>query len=181
MIELEILKRLISLEAESRKLKIRIKIWKNEIEKQELIDKDSEIEIEIVELKNQLEVIDNKTSSEEAKFAIIRQLNEYISEINKAGHGLKLSRNQGLMIENSLFNEIYRDLHFFVTNKVFGVITPAFLQYTYSNENSIDINELSEFLSVEVEIVKNITNPNYLKLRQYFKELEGRIIEKFIK
>ncbi len=180
MNELEILKRLINLEKESHRLKIRIKIRKNEIEKQGFIDENHQIENEIEDLKNQLKEVENKSSSAEAKTAIIRQLSEYITEINKAGLGLKLLRNQGLMLENAPLSEIYRDLHFFITNGEFGIRTPAWLCYTSSKENSIEIDVLSEFLSGEIQILRKITDPNYLKLRQYIEEFRKRIIEKFI-
>ncbi|MBE0651739.1 MAG: hypothetical protein IH595_12980, partial [Bacteroidales bacterium] len=170
--ELELLRNLSKLESDSQVLEIKIKIRKDEKGKSDLIKQNDVIKAEIEKLKENLELINDKKYSEEAKCSIIRQLKEYISEISKAGQG---------RIENNLFEKIYSGLYTFIADRMSRDRTSALSYYDATrNDSTVDIDILLGFLNNEVQIVSNIDEPDYLNLRQYFMGLKDRIIKRFI-
>ncbi len=181
MNEIELLKQLVSLEQQQYELEIRIDVWSNDKEvdgfKQEL----AVVNEGIKKTEQLLVEVDDKNYSRSAKKAMINQLTSYVTEINKARPGLKLSRNQGLILENYLFSGILQDLHYLITDEVFGYRIPAYLFYTYSEEDSVEIDDLTEFLNIEIQTLRNIQDPNYIKLREFYDEFRDRILERFVK
>ena len=181
MTEIELLKKLVELEKEKYSLKIKIDIWSRDSDVSSFKVELAQLEEEVTEIIYQLKEIDDKSYSQKAKIAMDNQISAYITEINKAKPGLKLSRNQGLGLENYLFSGILNDLRYYIVDEVYGHRIPAYLLYTYSNEKSIEVTELSDFLKKELQILRKIENPNYIKLRDYFESFENKIIEAFIK
>ena len=181
MNEVELLKRLVNLEQQQHDLKNRIDVWSDDnkvkIFKQELADVNEEIE----QTEQKLLEVEEKTHSNRAKEAMISQLMSYVTEIKKARPGLKLSRSQGLILKNYLFSGILRDLQHFVTDERFGYHIPAHLYYTYSDEDSVEINDLTEFLNTEIQTLRNIQDSNYIKLRQFYDEFRNRMLERYVK
>ena len=90
MNEIELLKKLIELEQKSHYLEIQIQIETEENKKIEFINKREIIETDVESYKNQLLNIKDKSFSAKAKSALIRQLDLYVTEINKAIPSLKL-------------------------------------------------------------------------------------------
>jgi hypothetical protein len=181
MNELELLKKLIELEQKSNDLKIQIQIETDEDKKPELINKRENIETEVESYKNQLLKINDKSFSAKAKSALIRQLDLYVTQINKASPGLKLSRDQSLITRNELFSGIVRDLNYLITDQVYSIRIPANLKYTRDPKDSIGISDLTDFINSELVILRNIHSPNYIELRIFVEGLTQRIIEKFIR
>ena len=180
MNELELLELLIQNERELQMSLFDIQMAEGESAKQSSYQKKYEIENKIKLIKIELINIPDKTESQKAKYAIIDQLNSYDEQINLARQGVKLTRNQGMILENMLFGNISMDIYRQVSEKTFGLHIPAYLEYTYSDENSIEIPELSEFLKSEVNIVKAIEDADYVKLRNYYNGFRDRVVEKFI-
>ena len=180
MNEIELLKRLIELEKQANDYDLRIQIWTNQEEKVQFVREFERISGEIEELKTQLVTIENKPFSREAKSSIIDQLQQYINEINDVSPSLSVSRNQGFMLENELFSGIVQDVNYMLIDRIFGIRIPAYLKYTTNPNDSINISELTDFLRNEIIIIKNIENPNFIKLREYLDRLIDRIREQFI-
>src|SRR5690606_12599365 len=131
-------------------------------------------------LKLQLTEIEDKSFSREAHDYMIRQLEQYIIEINKASPNLYLSRRQGMILENELFAEIVRNITYLVIDRVSGIRVPAYLKYTTDIEDAVDTTELITFLEGEIRILRALSTPNYLKLQEYKDGLTKRIREQFI-
>ena len=124
--------------------------------------------------------IADKTESQNAKFGVINQFNHYIEQINLARPGLRLTRNQGMILEDMLFGYIGMDIYRQVSEKSFGAHIPAYLQYTYEEEDSVSILELTEFLRNEIRIVREIEDVDYVKLMAYFIQFKKRVDDKFM-
>lgn len=179
MDELEILNKLIEQEHKSHILGIQIPIWKDEKEKTSFIASKNAIDEEIEHLKFQLQGIENKKFSLQAYETIISQLKEYINQIKKAKTGLKLSRKQSMIGENMLISFIAKDVHNLLIDKVYGIHIPAYLLYTTDEDDAIEIPELVEFLSEQLEVLYSMKNPNYLKLRNFYDDLKRGLMERF--
>ncbi|CEJ72102.1 hypothetical protein BN1195_04459 [Chryseobacterium oranimense G311] len=139
----------------------------------------SSVENKILETKDHLIRCTDKKDSIQAKFSIIEQFQKYIDEINKMPDYLNLSRSQN-MTKNIVFGLICQDIHYLVQDRPYGIRIPAYLIYTADNEDSINKKELTDFLLAEIETVKCIDSPDYVKLRQYFQQFKERIFNKFI-
>lgn len=179
MTEIELLRNLRDLETQSRILKVKIKLWKDETGKLELIKRNDEINKEVEIVKRQLEILNDKKYSEEIKSAIIRQLEKYIAEIHGAGNESKSSDNQEITVENALLEKIYRNLYSFVPTKGSGASALVFFNEKALKDHPLYVNEVTDFLNHELQIVTDIKEPSYFKLRRYFTELKDRIIKRF--
>lgn len=180
MTEISLLKQLITIEKNIHLLNLEIDHTDDGIQRQQLVSQQSELNTRIENLKSALVEIEDKSYSIEAVHGIIRQLKEYITEINKAIPGLRLSRNQGMVIENYLFSYIINDINNLITDEIHGYHIPAYLYYTYRKEESIEISALTNFLNEEIEIISKLENPNYVKLRYFVEGFRDRIIKRFI-
>ena len=181
MNEIELLYKLVELDGQQHELKIRIDVWHDDekvhIYKKKLI----EVEKERGEITQQLIDIKDRPYSHDARKGMISQLGAYVTEINKAKTGFRLTRNQGLMLENHLFSKILSDLQHFITSDFVGYFVPLDLHYTYSQENSIEISTLTKFLESGIKTLAAIEDPDYVKLRHFYKNFEERMIEQFIR
>lgn len=180
MNEIEILKALIDKEQRKHYLDIHLDFTTDIKEQEALKEKRSQLSREIEDDKLSLLQIEDKTFSAKSHSCMIAQLSEYINQIVKANKGLKLTRDQGLILDNYLFSIITRDIEYFVENKCYGIRTPRYLHYTSSNENSVDIPELIEFLEEEIIALNNLQKISFITLREYFEEFKIRIIKRFI-
>ena len=180
MNEIELLKELIDKKRIAHDLQLRIEIWTIENDRIRFVQELDNVSAEIEVLENQIVEIEDKSYSREARSSMIDQLERYITEINRANPALSLSRNQGLIIENELFSGIVRDINYLLTDRVFGIHIPAYLQYTNDPNDSVSIPELTQFLRNEINVLRQIENPNYLILWQYKDEFIERIREQFI-
>jgi hypothetical protein len=169
--ELESLKDIANLESQSQVLEIKIRIWKDEKGKKELIERNEALKEEIKKIRQKLDLRNDRKYGEETKSVIIRQLKEYISEININGHE---------MTANDLFEKIYNGLYFFVADKVSGSKAIASSPDPKNGDHPVDISALSDFLNHELEIITQIEAPTYVNLRRYFAEMKERIIKEFI-
>ena len=133
-------------------------------------------------MKTQLIEIENKQFSYEARESMVRQLEYYMAEINKISPKLKLSRSQHSPTENRLFLNLARELNYLIIGNGSGVlVSSSFLNSTTTVlEDSVDIKELTEFLTEEIQILRKIKEINYLKLREFQKGFAVRINERFI-
>ncbi|WP_057938815.1 hypothetical protein [Algoriphagus resistens] len=180
MNEFELMTKLLSLEQAHHTLSLHIDVWKGEKEVEDLDLKLIEVEEEMKIIEKELIEIESKTYSKKAKQGMINQLNAYISGITKGKPHLKLSRNQGLIIENYLFSIILNDLKYQVSSDSAVLRIPANLHFTYSVSNSVEISDLTDFLLREIEIIKNIQDPNYIKLREFCDGFMDRLLIRFI-
>ena len=178
MTENQLLKELINLEDQLVALNIQrdLNYTDNLLQTEQEI---SNVENKILETENHLIRCTDKKDSEQAKFLIIGQFQKYIDEINKKPDYLNLSRSQNIT-KNIVFGLICKDIHYLVQERPYGIHIPAYLVYTADTEDSINKKELTDFLLVEIEIVKRIDSPDYVKLRQYFQQFKERIFNKFI-
>ena len=181
MNELELLKKLFTLEQKQHALEIRIGIVQEKQITFEIREEISNLGNEISKIQELLINVKDKSHSQKATVGMMRQLNSYITEINKAKDGLKLSRNQGLILENFLFSEILRDLKAFLISETFGSHIPINLKYTYSDKDSVEILDLANFLAEQKELLKQLEDPNYVKLRSFYEEFKNKMMNRFIK
>lgn len=180
MTELQLLDLLIQNERVLQTYLFDIHVAETESEKQIAYQKKYATEDKIELIKIDLRDIKDKTESQNAKSAIVNQLNGYLEQIGLARPGAKLTRNQSMMSENMLLGLISMDIYRQVSDQSIGIHIPRYLEYTYSDENSIEIYELSDFFKNEIKIVNSIEEPDYVKLRSYYYGFCKRIVKKFI-
>lgn len=177
MTENQLLKELIDMEEQLVILKIqRDSNYTNNLLRTE--QEISNVENKILETKDHLIRCSDKKDSEQAKFLIIEQFQKYIDELNKKPDYLNLSRSQG-MTKNIVFGLICKDIYYLVQDRAYGIHIPAYLIYTSDTADSVNKQELVDFLLSEIRIVRSINDPDYVKLRQYFQEFKERILNKF--
>ncbi len=177
MNEIELLKKLVDLESTIHRLSIKVKYSNDEELENSINDLEKQKDDIILTLDN----IEDTSYSKRAKSSIINQINAYVTEISKAQPGLNLIRNQSLIIENYLFSRILNDVNRFLTDEVYTYYIPCNLYYTYSKENSIEVEDLKGFLNNELKILNNIDKVNFISLRSYYNDFENRIIDKYIR
>jgi len=85
-----------------------------------------------------------------------------------------------MVLENMLFGYISMDIYRQISEKSFGAHIPAYLHYTYDEEDSISIPELTEFLRNEIRIVRETEDVDYVKLMAYFINFKKRVHDKFM-
>lgn len=180
MNELELLKELIQNEHNLQMSLLDVHYANTEDEKQIANNNRNKIQDKIDFLKIELRDIENKTQSKKAKVGVINQLNHYVEQISLARPGLKLTRKQGMILENMIFGYISMDIYRQISEEAFGAHIPAYLQYTYSEKDSVEIPELTEFLKSEIGIVKSIENVDYVKLQDYYQGFRQRTVDKFM-
>lgn len=179
MNELGLLKKLLSLEYDLRGLEIQINIWSDETERKEFEKEYVKVLSEIEDLKIKLVEVEDKKSSFEAHQRMIDQLSYYQSEVQKAKPFLSLSRCQGLMGDNELFSGLSRDMYYQSIDQ-HSIRIPAYLLYTTNPDDAVEISEFLQFLGAEIDILKSIETPDFLKLREYLDQFNARMIAQFI-
>lgn len=177
MTENQFLKELINLEEQLVILKIKrdLNYTDNLLQTEQEI---SNVENKILETKDHLIRCADKEDSQQAKFFIIEQFQKYIDEISKKPDYLNLSRSQH-MTKNIVFGFICKDIYYLVQDRAYGINIPAYLIYTTDTADSVNKQELIDFLLSEIRIVTSINDPDYVILRQYFQEFKERIFNKF--
>ncbi len=180
MNEINYLKHLISLEQQAQDLKLKIAFPENPQEKSKLKKELDVSNQNIKQAKIESSRIEDKKYSQEAQKIMLLQLKAYVNRMSNAKNWLKLSRNQGLILDNYLFSAILRDLQYLVTDEAQGFHDPAHLLFTYSPEDSVEIEELRQHLMNEINILRNIKETNYNKLREFYSSFKIRIITRFI-
>lgn len=144
----------------------------------------SELENEMLILKDQtIEYEDNKLSIR-SKNSIYDQIQSYIDSINMAIPGLKLLRDQSMMHRDTLFGNFLKDVHTLIKDEIFGIHRPIYLFYTTDQKeiesgNTVEIDEFSNFLENEKKELLSLSSINFIVLENYYEELRDRIIEKF--
>lgn len=180
MREIGLLRQLVGLENDYRKLQIKIEVWTQQEEIQDFQKELLRVKAKIQVIKQALKSVEDKSESKKAQETILHQLEVYIIEVNKVDKNLKLSRSQNMNLENYLFSSLLNDLHHLIIDKVYGYRVPAYLVYTKSVADSVEIPVFSEFLEQEISILNQIENPDYLKLRQFYKDFRNKMIKQFI-
>jgi hypothetical protein len=178
MTELQLLKELIKTENELQEINIRFS--NNEIQKENTYTKIKELQKNIAMLNSRLINVSDNTDSVIAKNEIIKQLQFFVERINKVGSCSRLTRNQGMIVENILFDYISQTVINLISDEIYGGGIPSILQFTIDDKNSILVSELSEFLKDEILILNKIENTNFVKLRNYNNGFNMRIQSKFI-
>ena len=181
MTEIKLLKVLNTKLREKKFMQIEIDISENSKEKEMYRNEINNLNDEITKIELNLKSIGDKELSKKTKINFINQISAYIEEMNDAPENIRLSRNQGLIIENYLFGMIIEDLRRFVSTDIFNGTIRHNLNYTYSEEDSVNKTDFINFLNQEIEILKRIENPNLVELRKYLNEIEERIFDKYCK
>lgn len=180
MNELELLNLLMTTEHNLQSAKMDVQFANDAQSKQIAYRTQKEIENKIDLITTELIDIADKNHSEEAKYSVINQLNHYVEQINMVRHGARLTRNQGMILENMLFGNISMDINNVILRGGQGGHIPAYLEYTLSEKNSISIAELTAFFKNEILIVQSIEKPNFIKLRDYYNGFRIRIQSQFM-
>jgi hypothetical protein len=179
MSEIELVKNLVNSEKMKYDLELQIDALRESNDKTIFQSKLDELNSEIEMLKSQLKQVRDTSHSQNLKKAMIEQLGIYISELKNAKSGLRVIRNQGLILENYLFQSIANNIRRLLTSDYLGIYVPDLL-YSYQVDGSIDTKELIDFLEVEVKILRELNSADYLDLRNYFDEFRNRVEERFI-
>jgi hypothetical protein len=181
MNELQLLSELNSLKQKQHVLELMTEAPGRQPDIPQIVAELMDIQNEISKIEKSLIEVDDKSYSKKAALGMVRQLNSYIAETSKAKVGLKLARNQGMVVENYLFGIILYDLKIFVTRETFGYHVPINLTYTYSDENSVEIAQVVDFLRVQMDILQHIENPNLIALMLFCDNFENELKNRFIK
>lgn len=180
MSEIELFKKLIEKKRNAHNLKLSIEIWRDNEERASFIEELKETNLEIDNLVNELVKTGDKKFSSNTKERMLEQLESYINEINKINPALRISRSQNSISQNQLFSDIISDINNLLTDKVSSIRIPKYLEKSINKNDSISIQDLSDFLQNEMKILNNINDTNYIKLMQYESQLNDRIIKQFI-
>lgn len=162
-------------------LELEMKFCENDKEQEQLKGKIVEANKKVDRLRKQLVETPDKSYSENTKQSIIIQLRSYIEEISKKQLNLKLSKPQGVVLENELFSKLINDINYVIFKNPSFLRTPFDIPYTLDAENSLDKQEFIDFLTQEIEILNKHYSLNYLDLLEYKEKLIQRIRHQFIK
>lgn len=181
MNELDLLLQLNEVEQKIQIAEIKRDMVSYKEERPAIIEELAGLRTEETGINHALTIIEDKTNSQNAKVVLRRQIAAYLTEINKARTGLKLLRDQGTIIEYYLLTKILNDVSYLVRGESFGIRIPISLLYTYSDTHkTVAIDELSNFLNAEIQILNNLSNINYPVLRTFLNEFQERLITKFV-
>ncbi|MBK9504747.1 MAG: hypothetical protein IPO03_05215 [Bacteroidetes bacterium] len=132
------------------------------------------IESQRVNLKNQLENIEEKSFSKDAHQRMIKQLIQFISELDSVDPQLRVDRNQGLVIEDYVFSKVYHYLDVQIKFPVGGIFLHL-LYYAYEQTNSISKADFKKFIQSEIDTLSSIESVNYVSLMEFMNTYFERV------
>lgn len=179
MDESQLLNHLLTLENSSRRLMMQIQIWHDGEEKDLYISQKADVDNEIETTKIQLRDIKDKAYSARQRQTLIDQLREYKNQIRTIRHPYRLLPTDSINIENSLFSNLNSHMKAIAIGRQWGIHIPI-LGYTRDENNSVEIENFTEFLDDEIERIRNIEIVNFVNLKTYQEEFQIRLIERFI-
>ena len=179
MDESQLLNHLLTLENATRWLMMQIQIWHDGEEKELYISQKAEVDNQIETTKIQLRDIQDKSYSERQKQTLIDQLREYKNQIRTIGHPYRLLPTDSINIDNSLFSNLNSHMKAISIGRQWGIHIPI-LGFTLDQNNSVEIENFTEFLDDEIERIRNIETVNFVNLKTYQEEFQIRLIERFI-
>jgi len=180
MTEIELLNNYNLIHKDAYAMEFKIKFFNSDEKKDVLEGEYKRLRERLIIAEDELSNVLDKSSSYGAWQRMIRQLTEYANQINKAKQGLKLSRNQGLSIQNHLFSMIIIDLSYIGISGLDMIHIPSNLYYTTDYNDAVEIHEVVDFLKAERQLLQDIQSPNYVNLREYLDGFKKRIVAKFI-
>ncbi len=181
MNELELLEHLNAIEQSLKTLEITQSVYKDEDEQILLAREILKFRKEESKVIFALIKVEDKSHSLKAKEGLKKQICAYMTQINQMDKRQKLSRNQVLLLENHLFSQIHHDLNNIIIEEYKGQINPhTNLAFAFNESDSVDINDLSNFLNNELKLLGNISIINYPTLKKFVKEFWCRLSTEFI-
>ena len=107
------------------------------------------------------------------------QITNYICELERLDKRFKISRNQGLSIDNYLFSQIVTDINNISREADWGIRVPVDLKYSFSESDSVEILDLIIFLNGQLIKLMNITDVNHLNLKKFAYEFQNELEVEF--
>ncbi|WP_025143745.1 hypothetical protein [Pedobacter jeongneungensis] len=123
----------------------------------------------------------NSTPSTESRFRNLHYQLQIIHEkLALNAYGDKIDRNQGLILENFIYNDVLRDIEGSLSWEFIGASIPT---YYYSLESDFDFNPLKDLLSQIMDELKKMNEPpaHFIELYALHNAIRDRIIEVAIK
>lgn len=179
MDELQLLNRFVDFKKSSDFLSLQIQLWEDGKERNEFIRQKKDVDTQISDLKVQLEGIEDKKFSLAAKQNMIEQMRVYIQNIGNRRMPIHLSRYENIFMTNSLFINLAGHIKNIAIGRQMGIHIP-FLEFTYTDPNSIEIEFFLEFLNQEILNIRNIEIVNFVNLNNYYLEFQQRLISRFL-
>lgn len=176
MSELELLKRLNSLEEELLRAN---SLLSYEEEKANALKKIDELSVAIEETKNELTEVENKELSFKAHELIIAQFSEYITEFKKVKSHLNVLKHQWMIIPNYFLGILIHDIHQLVQEEPLGINGRAYLHYSAVPTECYKKDELIDFIEKEIHYLYEMKDISYVRLKEYFQSFKDRILLKF--
>ncbi|TKB96176.1 hypothetical protein [Pedobacter cryotolerans] len=142
-----------------------------------------EHEKQLQELNQQLEIVSQSLSNFNPSPTTLRrytnlarQLGILIEKLKFGRYGEKIDRNDGLILENYVYNTILQDIDGVFTNEFIGCSVPY---YKYSIESDFDHEPIKALLTeLKQEVVSNPRPPiNYVELHYIHEQIDERILE----
>jgi len=84
-----------------------------------------------------------------------------------------------MVIKNYLFGQIIHDIKHLVDGRYTGYHTPH-LDPSRSEADSVDNDEVTIFLTKEVQRVIDIQKTDFVKLRNFYEGFKVRLLEQFV-
>lgn len=176
MSELELLKRLNSLEEELLRAR---SLLAYEDEKAQALKEIDELSLAIEEAKNKLTDVEDKEHSFKAHQLIIDQFSEYIREFKKIKSYLNVLKHQWMIIPNYFLGILIHDIHKLLQEEAYGISGRSFLHYSANPEECYKKDELINFITKEIDTLYEMKDVSYVRLKEYFEEFKNRLLSTF--
>lgn len=110
---------------------------------------------------------------------MIATLKDYVYSLGGAAPGLKASRSQN-MGKNYLFEKILMDLHDPLIGEVSGPRSIPAPRFTYSEEDGVEVANLKDFLTEELERLKQLQSQDTSDLQEFCDEFKDSMTRRFM-
>jgi len=165
MLKLE--KQLLSIKADSYDSLSAFDMVKNESIQKGFIDS-------LIKVNDQLVKIDYLQTSRKIVRRLVKTFFQMETEISVSNSDYSVSRRQGFDSLNYFAAKIQYEIKC-VVNMNFQKLRKPFLYLTDDASDSFDRCRMIAFFETEIDILGKIEPVNYLKLREYYNEFEGRL------
>ena len=144
----------------------------HEIAKNEYTQK--ELSESIGKVKDQLAEIISGSTSINIIESLRKRFNQMKTEISEEKNDFAISLKQGTVLDNYFAAKILYEIKC-VVNSDLQELRKPFLYFTDDTLDSLDKSQLIAFYETEIDVLSKIEPVNYLKIREYYSNFEGKL------
>jgi len=120
----------------------------------------------------------SKQDSRASRQSMLSQISVYIQHVQNAHSGLRVTRSQGLVVENYLVGKIMQDVSRFLYHEpIIGTSIPN-LYFTYDHDLGIDRESLVSTLKNEIVCLESLNPVDYISLLSFTEQMTSRLSER---